>query len=129
MAKSNEPLFWSLFSAGGVVAAFFIPVTLILTGVAVPAGWITENDLLLLVRHPLTRVYLFVLISLPLFHWGSPLPLRGGGFGSESSRCCAAHRLLRSGDPGNSRGRIRAGKALTVRGETPRSSENGAAPG
>ena len=69
MAKSNEPLFWSLFSAGGVVAAFFIPVTLILTGVAVPAGWIKEDDLLLLVRHPLTRMYLFVLISLPLFHW------------------------------------------------------------
>lgn len=69
MAKSNEPLFWSLFSAGGVVAAFFIPVTLILTGVAVPAGWIKEDDLLPLVRHPLTRVYLFVLISLPLFHW------------------------------------------------------------
>lgn len=69
MAKSNEPLFWSLFSAGGVVAAFFVPVTLILTGMAVPAGWIKEDDLLLLVRHPLTRVYLFVLISLPLFHW------------------------------------------------------------
>jgi fumarate reductase subunit D len=69
MAKSNEPLFWSLFSAGGVVAAFFVPVTLILTGVAVPAGWIKEDDLLPLVRHPLTRVYLFVLISLPLFHW------------------------------------------------------------
>lgn len=69
MAKSNEPLFWSLFSAGGVVAAFLIPVTLILTGFAVPAGWIKEDDLLLLVRHPLTRLYLFVLISLPLFHW------------------------------------------------------------
>ena len=69
MAKSNEPLFWSLFSTGGVVAALFVPVTLVLTGIAVPAGWIKEDDLLLLVRHPLARVYLFVLISLPLFHW------------------------------------------------------------
>ena len=69
MAKSNEPAFWSLFSAGGVVAALFVPVTLILTGFTVPGGWIKENDLLVLIHHPLTRVYLFVLISLPLFHW------------------------------------------------------------
>ena len=69
MAKSNEPAFWSLFSAGGVVAALFVPVTLILTGVAVPGGWIKEDDLLILIHHPLARVYLFVLISLSLFHW------------------------------------------------------------
>ena len=69
MARSNEPAFWSLFSAGGVVAAFFFPITLILTGIAVPASWIKEDDLLTLLHHPLTRLYLFVLISLPLFHW------------------------------------------------------------
>ncbi len=69
MAKSNEPAFWSLFSAGGVVAAFFIPITLVLTGMAVPASWILEDELFSLIRHPLARLYLFVLISLPLFHW------------------------------------------------------------
>ncbi len=69
MAKSNEPAFWSLFSSGGVVAALFVPITLILTGMAVPAGWIREDDLFSLIHHPLTRLYLFVLISLPLFHW------------------------------------------------------------
>ncbi len=69
MAKSNEPAFWSLFSAGGVVAALFVPVTLVLTGFAVPAGWIEQSHLFNLIQHPLARVYLFVLISLPLFHW------------------------------------------------------------
>ena len=69
MAKSNEPIWWSLFSAGGVVAAFFIPITMVLTGIAVPAGWISGENLGGLVGHPLTRLYLFVLISLPLFHW------------------------------------------------------------
>ncbi len=69
MARSNEPLWWSLFSAGGVVAAFFLPITIILTGVAVPAGWLSERALLILVHHPLTRLYLFLIISLPLFHW------------------------------------------------------------
>jgi len=44
-------------------------ITLFLTGIAIPAGWLTEESLLALVRHPLARLYLFVLISLPLFHW------------------------------------------------------------
>ncbi len=69
MSRSNEPIWWSLFSAGGVVAAFFLPVTILITGIVVPAGWLKPEDLLELVRHPLTRLYLFVLISLPLFHW------------------------------------------------------------
>ncbi len=69
MAKSNEPIFWSLFSAGGVVAAFLIPITLGVTGIAVPAGWISAEGLRELVGHPLSRLYLLVLISLPMFHW------------------------------------------------------------
>ena len=38
---------------------------------AVPLGWIpapSYESLLHLIRHPVTRIYLFVLISLPLFH-------------------------------------------------------------
>ncbi len=69
MARSNEPIWWSLFSAGGVVAAFFLPVTILITGIVVPAGWLKAEDLLKQVGDPLTRLYLFVLISLPMFHW------------------------------------------------------------
>jgi fumarate reductase subunit D len=69
MSRSNEPIWWSLFSAGGVVAAFLIPVTIFLTAIMVPAGWLPAEDLRRLVGHPLTRLYLFVLISLPMFHW------------------------------------------------------------
>jgi len=70
--KPIEPLLWSLFSAGGVVAAFLIPVHLFLFGVAFPLGWLTapgHEQALALVRGPLGRIYLFVLCSLPLFHW------------------------------------------------------------
>jgi fumarate reductase subunit D len=70
MAKSNEPMWWSLFAAGGMVAALLIPITVILTGIAVPAGWISDQSLYNLVHHPLTRLYLFVVISLSLFHGG-----------------------------------------------------------
>ncbi len=69
MAKSNEPIWWSLFSAGGVVSAFFIPVTIVLTGIVVPAGWIEAEGLRHLIAHSFTRLFLFVLISLSLFHW------------------------------------------------------------
>ena len=69
MARSNEPLFWSLFSAGGVVTAFIIPVAIVLTGIVVPAGWIEAEGLRELVAQPVTRWFLFVLITLALFHW------------------------------------------------------------
>jgi succinate dehydrogenase subunit D len=73
MAKqSNEAFFWVLFSAGGVVAALFIPVHLFLFGLAIPLGWAhvpSYEHLISLLRMPLVRIYLFVLCALPLFHW------------------------------------------------------------
>ena len=51
------------------MTAFFIPVTVVLTSIVVPAGWIGPEGLRELIAHPITRLYLFVLISLSLFHW------------------------------------------------------------
>lgn len=67
-----EPFLWTLFSAGGVVAAFLIPVHLFLWGLAFPLGWMKAPGYaraMALLAHPVVRVYLFVLCSLPLFHW------------------------------------------------------------
>jgi fumarate reductase subunit D len=66
-----EPFLWALFSAGGVVAALLLPIHLALFGIALPLGWVTPDHerLFALVRHPLARVYLFVLCALPLFHF------------------------------------------------------------
>ena len=73
MAKrSNEPFLWALFSLGGVVAAFLVPVHLFLYGLAFPLGWLkapSYDSVLALARLPITRVYLFILCSVPLFHW------------------------------------------------------------
>jgi fumarate reductase subunit D len=72
MAKRTlEPLLWTLFSAGGVVAALLVPIHLLIFGLAVPLGWISDPGywhLLSLLQHPLTRIYLFVLCLLGLFH-------------------------------------------------------------
>ena len=70
--QSNEAFYWALFSSGGVLAAILIPVHLFLFGLAFPLGWLeppTYEHLLALVRMPLVKIYLFVLCSLPLFHW------------------------------------------------------------
>jgi fumarate reductase subunit D len=73
MARSNDPFWWALFAVGGAVAAFLVPVQIVLTGIAGPAGWVRESfeydRVRALVSHPVSRLYLFVLISLPLFHW------------------------------------------------------------
>ena len=70
--RSNEPFVWLLFSAGGVVAALFIPMQLFLLFVAFPLGWLngpTFDTLLGLVKGPIGRLYLLVLCTLALFHW------------------------------------------------------------
>jgi fumarate reductase subunit D len=72
MKKTIEPFWWALFGAGGTIAALFIPVLLLLNTLAIPLGWIETpryEDMLALVKHPLTRLFLFSLISLSLFHW------------------------------------------------------------
>jgi fumarate reductase subunit D len=71
MAKRTlEPLLWLLFSAGGVLAALLIPILLFLFGLAFPLGWLSPSHghLLAVLRHPLTRVVLFFLCVLALFH-------------------------------------------------------------
>ena len=73
MSKSNEAFWWSLFSAGGVVAALLVPVHIVLTGIAFPSGWVSEpafgyERMRALASHPLTKLYLFVLLALPFFH-------------------------------------------------------------
>jgi fumarate reductase subunit D len=72
MPRPLTPILWSVFSAGGTIAALFFPVHLFLLGLAFPLGWLRApryETLYDLVGHPGTRLYLFVLISLPLFHW------------------------------------------------------------
>jgi fumarate reductase subunit D len=70
--RSIEPLPWLLFSAGGVVAALFLPVLVLLFGLAFPLGWISPpeyDDLRGLLDGPLTRVLLLAVFMLSLFHW------------------------------------------------------------
>lgn len=67
-----EPVLWTLFSAGGVLAALLMPILVLLFGLAFPLGWLPPPGharLLALVGHPLARAVLFLLCTLSLFHW------------------------------------------------------------
>lgn len=65
--KSIEPLWWGLFSAGGVIAAFLIPIHIVIVGFAVPLGLIADTGKLY--QTWWVKLYLFALIALPLYHW------------------------------------------------------------
>lgn len=69
MRRSQEPLFWSLFSAGGVVAALLAPVLIIVTGFLAPAGLVTFDRLEAIFTNPLGRLVLFGVAFLIFFHW------------------------------------------------------------
>jgi succinate dehydrogenase subunit D len=67
-----EPSLWLLFSAGGVLSAMLMPILLLLFGVAFPFGWVAAPSharMVALLGNPLTRVVLFALSMLSLFHW------------------------------------------------------------
>ncbi len=74
MKRSNEPVFWSLFGAGGVLSALIGPVLILITGIAVPLGFLLPEDtlshanVLAFVQHPLGKLALLTVIALFLFH-------------------------------------------------------------
>jgi fumarate reductase subunit D len=70
--RQPEPLLWLLFSAGGTATALLVPVMLFLFGIALPLGWLPSPDhayLLSVASSPITKIVLFGLSVLALFHW------------------------------------------------------------
>ena len=70
--RSNEPIFWSLFGAGGAVSVRLTPVMILVTGILTPLGIfadaMTYERVLPLARHWLGQLFLFAVIVLPLWH-------------------------------------------------------------
>ncbi|MDA0196000.1 MAG: fumarate reductase subunit D [Bacteroidetes bacterium] len=72
MKKSNEPFWWAMFGAGGVLSAFFIPILIFLFALAFPLGWLPApsfDQLEMLTSSLIVKLFLFALIFLSLFHW------------------------------------------------------------
>lgn len=45
MKRSNKPIFWSLFGAGGMLSALVGPVLIFVTGLAIPLGFLPPETM------------------------------------------------------------------------------------
>lgn len=71
MPRSREPLMWSMFAAGGMVAALVMPALIFVLWVAGPLGWIdlgSPERLAGLRLHPLARAVVFGIFTVCIFH-------------------------------------------------------------
>ena len=73
MKRSNKPIFWSLFGAGGMLSALIGPVLIFITGIAVPLGWLNRQAMsyermLTFARNPFGKIAIVLVIGLFLFH-------------------------------------------------------------
>ena len=74
MKRSNAPLLWLPFGAGGLLAALLGPMLVFITGIAVPLGWSLRPDGLsyarvhALAQHGWAKVFLFLLVALLAWH-------------------------------------------------------------
>ncbi len=74
MKRSNAPIFWTLFGAGGMLAALVGAMLVTITGIAgpmgigLPATTLDYVQVLAFARHPLGQLSLFGVIALFLWH-------------------------------------------------------------
>lgn len=74
MKRSNKPIFWSLFGAGGILSALVGPVLIFVTGVAVPLAFLLPREtmsydrMLAFVTSGFGGLSVRAVISLFLFH-------------------------------------------------------------
>lgn len=71
--RSDEPIWWSLFSAGGVCVAMLVPAIALLVLLGIPLGLVSAEQLSYqrlhaLVFHPLGLGVVLGALVLPLFH-------------------------------------------------------------
>ena len=71
--RSHEPIFWSLFGAGGVTAAFILPMLILITGIAQPLGLLPAEALsydrmIAFANGWIGKIFVLAVISLSFWH-------------------------------------------------------------
>ena len=71
--RSNEPVFWALFGAGGVLGAMLLPAVIAITGIAGPLGWLGAEAMgyeraHAFASHWTGKLFLLSVISLTFWH-------------------------------------------------------------
>jgi fumarate reductase subunit D len=70
MARSNKPILWLPFAAGGLAAALIIPVLILITGILMPLGILPlpYEKMAAFAHNPLGKLILFGAVALPAWH-------------------------------------------------------------
>src|SRR6266700_8313615 len=70
MARSNKPILWLPFAAGGLVAALILPVLIVITGLLLPFGilHLPYDKMAAFAHNPLGKLILFGTVALPTWH-------------------------------------------------------------
>ena len=68
MRPSNEPFFWAIFSAGGVIIALLIPILIVITGFIIPAEEIEFSRIEDVFGNPLIRLIVLGVSFFTFFH-------------------------------------------------------------
>ena len=74
MKRSNKPVFWSLFGAGGMLSALVGPMLIFITGIAIPLGFLLPHEtmsyerVLAFARNGYGKAAAFIVVALFLFH-------------------------------------------------------------
>jgi fumarate reductase subunit D len=117
MKRSNEPIFWSLFGAGGMLAALIGPALVFITGIAVPLGLIFAPDtmsygnMLGFAHNWVGKLVMFAVVALFLWHAAHRIAILLHDFGVHA---VAAVKLFSYG--GALLGTVIAGYALLAVG-------------
>ncbi|HMW17558.1 MAG TPA: fumarate reductase subunit FrdD [Accumulibacter sp.] len=74
LKRSNAPIFWALFGAGGMLSALFGPMLVFITGLAIPLGLLLPPDtlsyakVLAFSQNFIGKAFIFAVIALFLWH-------------------------------------------------------------
>ena len=92
MARSNKPLVWSMFAAGGTLAALVIPALLLVTlmaGYEHPPSSLSYDNMHDFASGWLGKISIFVVISLCLWHAAHRMRTALHGLGLRADRAVA----------------------------------------
>jgi fumarate reductase subunit D len=94
MASSHKPIVWGLFAAGGTVAAFLMPVLILITCLAVPFGllpadFLAYDNLIRLMQNFLARLIVFGVLFLIIWHAAHRLRITAHDFGIRADTAMA----------------------------------------
>ena len=94
MTRSNKPIIWSLFAAGGTAAAFLVPAMMLFTSLAIPLGLLPADALsydrvVVLLQTPFSKLITFGTLFVIIWHAAHRMRITAHDLGIRRDRLVA----------------------------------------